>query len=366
MKTDPLMKTAPLMETTTLMKTAVAISNLARYSASPRPWVGAAIQTASGEIATGFTKGETHAEQDALNNLKKKRLSLKGATLFTILEPCLHKCCGAIISSGIQNVVIGVLDPDKNVSGKGVEALKKAGITVETGLMEEEISNHLEPYLFQRTHKRPFTVLKLALTLDGYIASSNTAKREWLTGKAARADGHKLRAESDAVIVGANTYENDKPKLTAREFTPEKIQGKTVKIIQPQPVVLANRNIKLKKLFTKLAGDPRDILNDFYQQQMIQVLIEGGGKTALAFHSAGLIDKYVFYYAPKFSANPKDAVKAFDFGVDVEHKAKAMSELTQDNEASKNSYLKFQSAAVLDGTDLKVTYKKKAYNNGVQ
>lgn len=309
-----------------LMSLAMAEAEMARYNASPRPGVGCVIQTeGGGELFKGFTQGEIHAEQNAL---KKAGKLAKGATLFSTLEPCLHKCCPEIISNEIKKVVVGAIDPDKRVSGKGILELESAGIEVESGVLESEITKQLMPYLFKTKHKRPYVVLKLAATLDGKI--SLDANNRWITGKVARADTHKIRAESDAIIVGANTFQLDKPKLNVRDFTPPN----GAKISQPQPIVLTHKPLKTD--FFQMAGTPEEILQILFEQDMLQVMIEGGSKVAGAFHQANLIDKYVIYYAPKISGDDT-STPMFEF----------------ENALTTTPKAELLSAQVLDG-DLKV------------
>lgn len=340
-----------------MMTLAMEQAEMARYSSSPRPWVGCIIRSHD-KIFTGFTQGELHAEQDAL---KKAGKDAQGAKLFTTLEPCLHKCVPEIIEAGIEKVIVGVTDPDKKVSGKGMVVLKDAGIRIEVGVMADEIREQLEPYIFQRVHKRPFVVLKLAATLDGRIGKQNRAiiadkegltgkewptDREWITGKEARIDVHRIRAENDAVIVGSATFLADSPKLDARNFKPKN----RAEINQPQPIVLSTTELSEtfsdgESNFMKMSGKPKKILTELYKKGMLQVLIEGGSTVAADFHSAGLIDKYIIYYAPTLFADDS-SMPMFNFEKSAERFGKK-------KKAKKGKLLNVQ---VL-GNDIKVEMK---------
>ncbi len=314
-----------------LMAMAVKQAQKARYSVSPRPWVGCVISAGS-EIHTGFTQpGQgAHAEIDAL----KQRAFANPSQMYVTLEPCAHKgktaeCSKAIIASGIPEVFIGIKDPDPKVNGRGIAELEAAGIKVRTGLLADEISQQLKPYLIHRTQNRPYVVLKLAATLDGRIAAADGSSK-WITGEPARADAHRLRAESDTIIIGKTTLKKDNPALTIRDFTPP--EG--VKIVEPLRVVFTSqKNASLKNAlknaspemlpkmspeaspeispennysaspFLELSGTAEEVLQELYQKDNMQVLIEGGSKIAHTFHKAQLIDKYVFYFAPRLFAS---------------------------------------------------------------
>ncbi len=146
---------------------------------------------------------------------------LQGAVVYVTLEPCSHHgrtppCADALIEAGVRRVVIGVVDPDPNVSGEGIERLRAAGVDVTVGVCADEINEQLAPYLKHRRTGRPWVVLKLAASLDGRTAAPDGSSR-WITGPLARADAHRLRAESDAVLVGAGTIRADDPALTVRD-----------------------------------------------------------------------------------------------------------------------------------------------------
>ena len=216
-----------------LMQRAIALAATARTRTSPNPWVGCAIQTLAGEIFEGATEppGGPHAEVVALRSAGE---AARGATLASTLEPCSHHgrtppCVDAIVAAGVARVVVGIEDPDPHVRGEGIAQLRAAGIEVATGACADEVRAQLAPYLKHRLTGKPYVVLKLAGTLDGRTAAPDGTS-QWITGDAARRDAHRLRAESDAVIVGAGTVRADDPSLTVRH-----VQGR-----DPMRVVLGH------------------------------------------------------------------------------------------------------------------------------
>lgn len=203
-----------------MMRLAVDTACTARLRSRPNPWVGAVVVAQNGEVFTGATlePGNAHAEIVALNAAAHHA---SGATLFSTLEPCNHTgrtgpCTQAIIDAGVSRVVVGTLDPDSKVSGSGVQHLRDAGLTVDVGILEQEVKQQLAAYLHHRATGRPFVVLKMASTIDGRIAATDGSSK-WITGETARKRVHQLRAESDAIVVGAGTVRADDPSLTVRD-----------------------------------------------------------------------------------------------------------------------------------------------------
>ncbi len=270
-----------------------------RGTTSPNPWVGCLIEPGGFEGATQ-PPGGPHAEAIALAAAGR---AARGATLFTTLEPCAHQgrtppCVDAIVAAGIRRVVVGVSDPDPQVSGAGVRALREAGIEVATGVGAAEVTDQLAPYLKHRTTGRPWVVVKLAVTLDGRTAAPDGSSR-WITGPEARADVHRLRSDSDAVLVGAGTVRADDPELTAR-VGPEPAEGNVpTSIPHPLRIVLGKVSSEARvQPAIELGGDLGDVLDDLGRRGVLQVLVEGGATVAGAFHRAGLVDRYVLYLAP--------------------------------------------------------------------
>ncbi len=284
------------------MTRAIELAALARPVTAPNPWVGALVVPA-GDGATSFEgmtapPGGDHAEVSALAQARAAGAA-EGATLYTTLEPCSHHgrtppCVDAIIASGVSRVVVGIVDPDPQVSGRGIAALESAGVAVTTGVCEEAIAEQLAPYLKHRRTGRPWVVLKMALTLDGRTAAPDGSSR-WITGEAARADAHRLRACSDAVLVGAGTVRADDPALSVRTDGVEADR-------QPLRVVLgtAPGDARVRPAL-ELSGELSGVLDELGQRGALQVLVEGGARVAHDFHEAGLVDRYVFYLAPALS-----------------------------------------------------------------
>jgi diaminohydroxyphosphoribosylaminopyrimidine deaminase/5-amino-6-(5-phosphoribosylamino)uracil reductase len=275
-----------------LMQRAIALAAGARTRTSPNPWVGCVIEAVDGTTFEGATEppGGPHAEVVAL---RAAGGHARGSTLLTTLEPCSHHgrtppCVDAIIDAGVRRVIVGIEDPDPNVNGRGIALLREAGIEVSTGVCSDEVRAQLAPYVKHRLTGRPYVVLKLAGTLDGRTAAPDGTS-QWITGEPARHDAHRLRAESDAVIVGAGTVRADDPSLTVRH-----VEGR-----DPLRVVLghAPEDARVHPAL-ELQGDLDGVLDELGRKGVVQAMVEGGATVAAAFHRAGLVDRYVLYLAP--------------------------------------------------------------------
>ena len=291
------------MDDVELMRRAIALAAGVRSTTAPNPWVGAVIVAAEptrhGGAATfeGATAppGGPHAEVAALGAAGD---AARGATLYVTLEPCAHQgrtppCTDAIVAAGVARVVIGVEDPDPLVAGRGVSALRDAGIGVTVGVAADEVTEQLAPYLKHRTTGQPWVVLKMAASLDARTAAPDGTSR-WITGEAARHDVHVLRSRSDAVLVGAGTVRADDPALTVR-------LDDGVEHAQPLRVVLGHAPPGARvHPALELSGDLGDVLRELGRRGVVQLLVEGGATVAHEFHAAGLVDRYVLYLAPVF------------------------------------------------------------------
>ncbi len=277
------------------MERAVSRAQHSRLLAPPNPWVGAVLVCDDGTTFEGGTQrpGDRHAERMVLDRAGRRSV---GAALYVTLEPCSHvgrtpPCADAIVDAGVARVVIGVLDPDPNVSGRGVERLRAAGLEVVVGVGEAEVERQLRSYLHHRRTGRPWVVNKVAATLDGRTAAADGTS-QWITGSDARADVHRLRAQSDAIVVGAGTVRTDDPRLTARDILAP--DGRPPR--EPMRVVLGSAPAGARvHPCIEYAGPPGDLVDDLGQKGVMQLMIEGGATVAHAFHVAGLIDQYVFY-----------------------------------------------------------------------
>ena len=281
------------------MGRAMELAAKVRSVTTPNPWVGAVLVAEDGEtvIGEGATAppGGAHAEVTALG---QAGAAARGATLYSTLEPCSHHgrtppCIDAIVEAEVARVVVGVVDPDPQVAGQGLAALAAAGIEVTLGVAAAEVSEQLAPYLKHRTTGQPWVVLKMAASLDARTAAPDGTSR-WITGEEARRDVHRLRARSDAVLVGAGTVRADDPELTVR-------LDDGVDHAQPLRVVLgrAPEGARVQPAL-ELSGDLGQVLDELGRRGVLQLLVEGGARVAHDFHAAGLVDRYVVYLAPVF------------------------------------------------------------------
>ena len=291
---------------------------------SPGPLVGCVIVSASGEVAgEGFYVFEdvSHAETIALAQAGERS---RGGTAYVSLEPHAHHgrtppCTDALIAAGIKRVVAPIEDLNPKVSGKGFAHLRAAGLAVETGLLVAEATQVNEAYLHFMRVGRPFVHLKLAVTLDGKIAT-RTGDSRWITGPEARCRAHELRHAYDAILVGAGTVLQDDPSLTDRSGL--KRRRPLVRVVlddhvgvsrasklattsSEAPVVIFGRSANTDltdKGVEILSVDPSDlclVLQELGRRSIQSVLVEGGAKVAGAFIDAGLVNKVTFFVAPK-------------------------------------------------------------------
>ena len=274
-----------------MMRLAVDTAVDARLRSRPNPWVGAVVVATDGQVFCGATMqpGEAHAEVVALNAAGH---NAHGATLYTTLEPCSHTgktgpCTQAIINAKISRVVVGVIDPDKQVAGNGIQQLRDAGITVDVGVLQSEVERQLAAYLHHRRTGRPYVILKMAMTLDGRVAMPDSS--QWITGETARKRVHQLRAESDAILVGAGTVRADNPSLTTRD-----VDGPS-----PRRVVLGNVSPTDKvNPCLEWTGSLPNLLDTLGNEGVIQLMVEGGPRVATSFHNEQLINQYILHLAP--------------------------------------------------------------------
>ena len=296
------------------MAEAIKIAEKSRSRSSPNPWVGAVVVANRQLIGKGCTepfdvikvkgnsKGSTlsedRSESRAGTHAEIKALAeagelANGGTLYTTLEPCNHQgrtgpCTDAIIQSGVKRVVVAIIDPDEKVSGSGIETLRSAGIKVDVGQGSFEATQQLAPYLHHRSTGRPYVLLKLAATLDGRISAPDGSSN-WITGEEARTDAHKLRAESDAICVGAGTVRADNPRLTVRAVDGENprriVIGEIPKGAQVEPA-------------ESWKGPLKDLIQKLGNEGVLQLLVEGGADLAGQLHREGLVDRYVIYVSP--------------------------------------------------------------------
>ncbi|HEX6673546.1 MAG TPA: bifunctional diaminohydroxyphosphoribosylaminopyrimidine deaminase/5-amino-6-(5-phosphoribosylamino)uracil reductase RibD [Actinomycetes bacterium] len=306
------------------MRRAVALAARGRRSASPRPVVGCVILGAGGEVAgEGFFErgGEPHAEVNALRQAGERA---RGGTAVVTLEPCNHHgrtppCSQALVAAGVARVVYAVADPNPLAAG-GARALRAAGVEVEGGVLEAEATIVNEAWLTAMRRGRPFVTWKYAASLDGRIAAADGSSR-WITGPEARADAHRLRAESDAILVGSGTQRSDDPQLTVRGVDAPRAPLRVIAdsgartpagarvLDQAAPTLLAvaddadaghlDGRAEILRLPRGEQGVDLDaLLAALHQREVRSVLLEGGARLAGSFLAAGLIDRLVGYVAP--------------------------------------------------------------------
>lgn len=308
------------------MGAALALARRGLGRTWPNPAVGCVITDQNGHlVGRGWTQpgGRPHAETEALAQAGERA---KGGTAYVTLEPCAHHgktppCAEALVAAGIARCVVAIDDPYEAVAGKGIARLRAAGIDVAVGLMAAEARDVTAGFLSRITRGRPFFELKTAMTLDGRIAA-HTGRSRWITGEAARAHGHLLRAQADAVLLGIGTAIADDPQLDVR--LPGLEQRDPVRILAdprlrlPLTSKLA-RSARRQKLWLLVRGDAdrgrqaamRDLGAEVIETPMhpsgeldmaaaarllaerglTRVLIEGGGRIAAAMLRAGLIDR---------------------------------------------------------------------------
>jgi diaminohydroxyphosphoribosylaminopyrimidine deaminase/5-amino-6-(5-phosphoribosylamino)uracil reductase len=271
------------------MRDAIALGDAVRGTTAPNPNVGCVIVSSDGEIiGRGATQpgGRPHAEAVALAEAGSKA---RHATLYTTLEPCAHTsdrgpaCAPSIAKAGLARVVIAIEDPDPRTAGKGIEALKAAGIEVELGLGAEAAEGSLAGFLSRIRRGRPRITLKLALSIDGKIALPS-GESKWISGEDARKHVHLERARSDMILVGRGTYLADAPKLDVRL---PGLEGQS-----PRRALLT-RGDAVEGWETLSSPEGVFALHD-----VNDLLVEGGSATATAFLSADLVDRILTYRAP--------------------------------------------------------------------
>ena len=277
----------PLNDDQRWLDAAARLSARGAPAARPNPSVGAIVVRDGTVLARGWTQpgGRPHAEAVALAAAGE---AAHGATLYVSLEPCAHQstrgpaCAGLIAGSGLARVVIGCGDPDPRTAGKGVAAIRAAGITVEQ-ISSPACAASLAGYLCRTTLARPHITLKLALSADGALARP-PGESQWLTGEAARAHVHAVRARMDAIVVGAGTVAADNPRLDVR------LPGLEQR--SPQRWLLSGHAAPHG---WQVMARPDDV---FAMGDVQYLMVEGGAQTARAFLHAGLVDRLILYRAP--------------------------------------------------------------------
>jgi len=314
------------------MKRAIKLAKKGIGYTNPNPLVGAVIVKNDEIIGEGFHEiyGGPHAEVNAFNSAVE---DVKGATMYVTLEPCSHfgktpPCANLIVEKGISKVIIGMKDPNSLVAGKGIEILKNNGIKVEVGILEKEIKKLNEIFVKFITTKKPFCILKTAMTLDGKI-SSVTVDSKWITNEESRAYVHKLRHQVSAIMVGVGTVIADDPKLTTRlvdknGLDPIRVVVDTTGRIpieanvlnidsDAMTIVATTKKIDIDKIkaieakgakviITPLKDGRVDLENLMIQlgkMNIDSILLEGGSTLNFSALDQGIVDKVIAFVSPK-------------------------------------------------------------------
>jgi diaminohydroxyphosphoribosylaminopyrimidine deaminase/5-amino-6-(5-phosphoribosylamino)uracil reductase len=334
------------------MALALRLAELGKSFVSPNPLVGAVVVKDGRIVGAGFHRapGKPHAEAMALEDAGKHAT---GATLYVNLEPCCHigrtpPCVDRIMESRISRVVVSILDPNPLMNGRSVERLRRAGIQVDLGLMSEEAESLNEKYLKKVRTGLPFVSLKLALTLDGFVAD-RTGASQWISGEAAREEVHRLRGEFDGIVIGLGTVVADNPRLTPRSvYAPKnptrfvidtrlacpetldvfKAEARTVLVCTPAAArekerAFQDMGIEIWKVKPSDRGvQLLDFLKVAGEHGYQSLLFEGGAKIGSSLIEEGLLDRLYLILAPKVLGNgrtvfegmhPRELAEAYGF-----------------------------------------------------
>lgn len=314
------------------MKIALDLAKKGEGLTSPNPMVGAVIVKEGKVVGTGFHKalGETHAEVAAID---EAGASAKDATLYVTLEPCNHTgrtppCTGKIVDANISRVVAAMKDPNPDVKGGGIDYLKQHGIDIVLGVCKDKAKKLNEAFIKYVGTKRPFVIIKCAVTLDGRIATK-TGDSRWVSGKESRAFVHRLRHAADAIMIGINTVKQDDPSLTTRlndlkGHDPFRIildthlaiseNAKVLRLNSASDTIIVTGNSISEKKKAQIENKRIRIIKSSVKDGLIDldslmdrlgdfgitsVLIEGGSRVIAKALDEKIVDKIIFFYAPK-------------------------------------------------------------------
>jgi diaminohydroxyphosphoribosylaminopyrimidine deaminase/5-amino-6-(5-phosphoribosylamino)uracil reductase len=325
------------------MRRALALARARAGLTTPNPSVGCVLVRGGRLVGQGATGrgGRPHAETIAL---ARAGGLARGATAYVTLEPCAHRgrtpaCARALVAAGIARAVVGCLDPYPPVRGRGVAILRRAGISVESGVLEHECRALNEGFITRVTRRRPFAILKLATSLDGRIAATS-GDSQWISSAPSRAIVHRWRRECDAVVVGAGTVIKDNPRLTcritrgrdpirvvidARLRTPPAALIFTERSDATALLVTVGKNVRRARRRyatgrVEVVGCPgRDgeinlkaMMAEFARRGWCKVLFEGGAHLAGSALRARIIDRVAFFIAPKVLGAGLPAVQGLE------------------------------------------------------
>ena len=325
------------------MREALALAERRLGLTTPNPSVGCVIVRGGKVVARGVTApgGRPHGETQALAIAGRKA---RGATAYVSFEPCAHvgqtpPCANALVEAGLKRVVVACLDPDPRVKGRGIAILKRAGIEVTIGVLEESAKQLNEGFITRVTRGRPAGILKLAMTLDGRIATDSRSMK-WISSAPSRELVHRWRRECDAVMVGAGTVIADNPRLTCRVDggrDPVRViidarlrTAPTARVYRERSragAIIVTTNANLARARRKYARHGVEVISvnaragelaldelmrEFGRRGWCNLLIEGGAKLAGSALSAGIVDRVAFFIAPKIFGSGIPAIEARD------------------------------------------------------
>jgi diaminohydroxyphosphoribosylaminopyrimidine deaminase/5-amino-6-(5-phosphoribosylamino)uracil reductase len=287
------------MNATAAMQRAIELSKLGLGKTGSNPIVGAVIFNSDEIIAEGFHISGPHAEVVAISNAIGSGKDLSNAAIAVTLEPCNHHgktppCTEAIIKSGLKEVFYAVTDPNKEASG-GAAALSSAGITVQSGILENEAAFTNRGWLNFIKNNRPYFTWKIAATLDGKVAATDGSSK-WITNEISRKHVQQLRAVSDAILVGTGTVLADNPNLI-----PEGFENRPLRVAVGNREIPANLNINDDRapFYHHQSQDLNGLSTQLKQREIVNVLVEAGPKLGSAILAASLIDEIAIFTAPK-------------------------------------------------------------------
>jgi len=324
------------------MRRCLELARQAAGKTAPNPLVGAVVVKDGQLVGEGVHPGagQPHAEVFALRQAADQAWQ---ATLYVNLEPCNHygrtpPCTEAIVQAGIARVVVGMVDPDERVSGQGIERLRQAGVEVTLGVAEADCQKLNEAFVHRCGYRRPFGILKYAMTLDGKIATA-TGHSQWISGPAARTEVHRLRASCDAVVVGGNTVRCDDPLLTSHGVCdrnpcrivmsrhlnlPETAQLWDVSKAPTRVFTQADAPLALQRALMERGVEvialptltPATVMANLYERGYLSVLWECGGTLAAQAIADGSIQKIWAFIATKLIGGETAPGPIGDLGLD--------------------------------------------------
>ena len=328
-----------------LMLRAITKANKFKYTAKPNPVVGAIIIQGSEIISEGYHEiyGKNHAEinaiEEAQKHLGKKFENFSDLSLICTLEPCSHvgktgSCAEFIVKKGFKKVIIGAIDPNPKVAGRGIKILESNDIEVEYGLFGDLVEKQNKNFFYKHKNNKPYITVKIASSLDGM--SHIGTERVFITSESSRNDVQKIRADHDAILTGGNTLRNDDPDMNARvDFS----------VNQAKKILLTSKPYSDKSKFFKNAcvdvfeiNDLSKIIDSYKENEICSILVEAGPKLVNSFLKEGIVDELIVYTSAK--KLEKRGVNWF-----------------QENNAIENYGFKLESSYKID-TDLKEIFKK--------